>query len=92
MGKKSSKEKIIRILLGLAFTVLGILGIILPILPGIPFFIIAAFLFGIISEEQLAKGLKKFKIKDEKMAKWTNKLINYIIIKFIHKRQINISR
>jgi len=51
-------------------------------------FVIAAFLFGFISEKQLIKGLKKFKIKDEKMAKWTNKLINHIIIRYIHKRKI----
>jgi L-rhamnose mutarotase len=54
--------------------------------------VVSAFLFGIISEKQLIKGLKKFKVKDEKMAKWTNKLINYIIIKYIHKRAINISQ
>ena len=76
---------------GTLFLFLGIAGIILPILPGLPFFVVSAFLFGIISEKQLVKGLKKFKIKDEKMAKWSNKLINYIIIRYIHKRNINIA-
>ncbi len=77
-----------KIIWGIFFTILGIAGVILPILPGLPFFVIAAFLFGFISEKQLIKGLKKFKIKDEKMAKWTNKLINHIIIRYIHKRKI----
>jgi hypothetical protein len=91
MGRKSSKEKIMKYFWGIFFILLGIAGIILPVLPGIPFFIVAAFLFGIISEKQLVKGLKKFKIKDEKMAKWTNKLINHVIIKYIHKRHIKFS-
>jgi len=80
-----------RYIWGLFFFFLGVLGILLPVLPGLPFFVVSAFLFGIISENQLIKGLKKFKVKDEKMAKWTNKLINYIIIKYIHKRNINVS-
>ena len=91
MGRKSGKEKVMRIFWGVVFLLLGIAGIILPILPGLPFFVVSAFLLGIISEEQLVKGLKKFKIKDEKMAKWTNKLINHIIIRYIHKRQIRFS-
>lgn len=79
-----------KIFWGIVFFILGIAGVILPVLPGIPFFIISAFLFGIISEEQLIKGLKKFKIKDQKMAKWTNKLINHIIIRYIHKRKFSL--
>ncbi len=90
MGRKDSKEKVSRYIWGFVFVILGILGIILPILPGIPFFIVAGFLFGIIPEEQVVKLLKKMKFKDEKMAKWSNKLINYIILKYIHKRQINL--
>lgn len=91
MGRKSSKEKIMRYFWGILFLFLGIAGVLLPILPGLPFFVISAFLFGLISEEQLIKGLKKFRIKDEKMAKWSNRLINYIIIRYVHKRNINIS-
>ncbi|RMA97081.1 DUF454 family protein [Hydrogenothermus marinus] len=79
-----------KIFWGIVFFILGIAGVILPVLPGIPFFIISAFLFGIISEEQLIKGLKKFKIKDQKMAKWINKLINHIIIRYIHKRKFSL--
>ena len=90
MGKENSKEKVNRYIWGFVFFILGVLGVILPILPGIPFFIVSGFLFGIIPEDKVIQLLKKMKLKDEKMAKWSNKLINFIILKYIHKRQINI--
>ncbi len=74
-----------RILLGILFLVLGIIGIIFPIIPGIPFLVVSAFLFGIIDEEKLLKLLKKF--KTEKKNSFLNKLINYAIIKYIHKKK-----
>ncbi len=73
-----------RYLLGIFFLVLGIIGVIFPIIPGIPFLVIAGFLFGFLNEKQILKFLKRFKNEDKNSK--INKLINYAIIKYIHKR------
>ena len=75
-----------RVLWGIFFLILGIIGIIFPIIPGIPFLLVSAFLFGIISEEKLLKALKK--MKTEKKNSIVNKLINFVIIRYIHKRKL----
>jgi len=75
-----------RYISGIFFLILGIIGVIFPIIPGIPFLIIAGFLFGIITEEKLVSLLKKFKNKENKNSK-INKLINFAIIRYIHKKK-----
>ena len=75
-------------ILGLLLAILGILGVIFPILPGIPFLIAAAFLFGIIDEEKFLKLLKKF--KTNKKNTFVNKVINYVIIRYIHRKKISL--
>ncbi len=75
-----------RYILGFLLLILGILGVIFPVLPGIPFLVAAAFLFGIIDEKKFLTILKKF--KTDKRDTFVNKIINYIIIKYIHKKKI----
>ncbi len=76
-----------RIFLGLVFLILGILGIILPIIPGIPFLLLSAFLFGFIDEKRVIKVLKK--LKTNKKNSFLNKMINFVILKYIHKKDIS---
>ncbi|RUM59957.1 MAG: hypothetical protein DSY53_01730 [Persephonella sp.] len=70
---------------GIFFIILGIAGIILPILPGMPFLIIGGFLLGIIPKSLVIQALKKLKIekKDNKL----NKLINYILIRYVYSKE-----
>jgi len=70
--------------LGFLFLLIGILGIILPVIPGVPFLIISAFFFGFLSREKVVRYLKKF--KNGKKNSGTNRLINYVLIKYIHKK------
>jgi len=74
-----------KILLGSIFFTIGILGIIFPVLPGVPFLIVSAFFFGFLSREKLIVYLKKLKSNSKKNS-IMNKAINYILIKYIHQR------
>ncbi len=74
-------------LIGIIFTLIGVLGVILPILPGIPFLIIGAFMLGFVSEQKLIEVLKKTKTKSYKK-NFYNKLVNFGIVKYIYKRNI----
>ncbi|WP_457644291.1 hypothetical protein [Persephonella sp.] len=76
-----------RFILGFFFLIVGILGVILPVIPGVPFLVLSAFLLGIISDRTVIKTLKKFKVKDGKNRLW-DKVINYVIIKYIHRKNI----
>ncbi|WP_029522363.1 hypothetical protein [Persephonella sp. KM09-Lau-8] len=74
-----------RIILAFVFLILGVLGIVFPIIPGIPFLLISAFLFGIIPHSLVLKVLKK--VKTENKNSKFNKLINYVLIKYVHERE-----
>lgn len=69
---------------GIFFIILGIAGIILPVLPGIPFLIIGGFLLGIIPKKLVLKTLKTVKL-DNKESKF-NRLLNYLIIKYVYEK------
>ena len=70
---------------GIFFIILGIAGIILPILPGIPFLIIGGFLLGIIPKSLVIRALKK--LKHEKKDNKFNKMINYILIRYVYSKE-----
>ena len=74
-----------RIIYGVFFILLGIAGVILPILPGIPFLIIGGFLLGIIPKSFVIKILKKLKLENK--GSRLNKILNYIIIKYIYEKE-----
>ncbi|NPA12914.1 MAG: DUF454 domain-containing protein [Aquificae bacterium] len=73
-----------RIVLGVIFLILGVLGIIFPVIPGIPFLVISAFFFGIIPKDKVVKYTKKLKgaVKNRKL----DKFINYVLIKYIYQK------
>ncbi|WP_456465963.1 DUF454 family protein [Persephonella sp.] len=73
---------ILKYALGFLFLLIGILGIILPVIPGVPFLIISAFFFGFLSKEKVIKYMKKF--KNGKKNSGINRLINHILIKYVH--------
>ncbi len=70
---------------GVFFIILGIAGIILPVLPGIPFLIIGGFLLGIIPKKLVLKTLKTVKL-DNRESK-LNKFLNYLIIKYVYEKE-----
>ncbi|WP_029521571.1 hypothetical protein [Persephonella sp. IF05-L8] len=74
-----------RLALGFFFLILGILGIFLPVIPGVPFLLVSAFLFGIIPHSFVLKALKKMKTENKNSR--FNKLINYVLIKYVHERE-----
>ncbi len=72
-------------LLGFVFLLIGIAGIILPVIPGVPFLLIAAFFFGLISKKKVVYYVKKFK-NGNKNSK-INRFINFVLIKYIHGKE-----
>ncbi len=70
---------------------LGIAGIFLPLLPGVPFLIIAGFLFGIVPKNYVLKILKALRNKKNKNS-FVTRIVNYILIRYIHNRKIYITK
>ena len=75
---------------GVFFIILGIAGVILPVLPGIPFLIIGGFLLGIIPRKIVLKTLKTVKL-DNKESK-LNKFLNYLIIKYVYEKEFTLRK
>ena len=72
-------------ILGIVFLMIGLAGIVLPIIPGVPFLLIAAFFFGFISRKKVIYYVKKFKNKDKNSK--INRFINFVLIKYIHGKE-----
>ncbi len=77
-----------RIFIVILLILIGIAGVFLPLLPGVPFLIIAGFLLGIVPNRYALKVLKALRNKKNKNT-LVNKLINYIIMRYIHNRYID---
>lgn len=77
----------IRVALVLILTALGLLGLILPLMPGVPFLIIALYLAGIIDRRRLLGYMKRFRGK--KGSVW-RKLIACFLIKVVYGRRLNL--
>ena len=74
-----------KIIFAFIFLFLGVLGIVFPVIPGIPFLLISAFLFGIIPHSLVLKVLKK--VKTENKRSRFNKMINYVLIKYVYEKE-----
>jgi len=77
-----------RRILGVFFIILGLAGMVLPILPGIPLLILGGFLLNLIPKSWVVKFLKKLKMEKKKGSR-LNKLINYVLIKYVYERDIS---
>jgi len=82
-------KNFLKYFIGLLLIFIGILGVIFPILPGIPFLLFGAFMLGFVSEQKLIKVLKKTKTKSYKK-NFYNRLVNFGIVKYIYKRNIKL--
>ncbi len=78
-----------RIFIAILLILIGIAGVFLPLLPGVPFLIVAGFLLGIVPNRYALRILKSLRNKKNKNT-LINKLINYIIMRYIHNRHIDI--
>ncbi len=74
-----------RFLLVLVLIALGIAGLILPLLPGVPFFIVALYLLGFVSRKRLLKLFRNFKGKKGSLQR---KVVGWIIISFVRGKRL----
>ncbi len=66
---------------------IGILGILLPVIPGIPFLIASLYVLGILNRKIAVRLLKKFKGKRNSVQR---RIIGCIILKLVYKRRVNL--
>ena len=76
-------KKIICLICASVFYLLGIIGLIIPIIPQIPFFIIGT-IFLIIGFEKIKEKILESKLYEKYLKKWVNK--NNILRKIFENR------
>ena len=76
-----------RILVAIALLILGILGIALPVLPGIPFLIAFLYVLGVLKRDRFLKLLRRYRGKRNSLQR---KVVSCILIKLVYRRSINI--
>jgi hypothetical protein len=72
----ASRRKIRNLALGIGFFVLGVIGVLVPIMPQVPFFIMSALFFSLVFP-RVRRALRRFRHRhpklDEAYRKWRNK-------------------
>ncbi len=66
---------------------LGILGIFLPLLPGIPFLVALLYVLGIIDKKRMLRLLKRFQ---GRKGSFQRKIVACLIIRLIYRRKLNL--
>ena len=64
---------------------LGFLGVILPFIPGWPFFVVALYVIGVIRKKTLVKLLRKV---GRKRGTFSRKLVALVLIRWIYNTKI----
>ena len=77
----------IRFLAVILLVAVGVLGLVLPLLPGWPFLLIALYMLGLVSKRRLLKGLKRL---GGKRGGLLRKLIACLIIKVVYRKRLNL--
>lgn len=73
--------KLISLIVGILFFLVGIVGLFLPVIPQVPFFVLS-FLFLMLGSEKIAERIKKTDVYQRKMKPWIqkNKLLSRLLI------------
>ncbi len=76
-----------RFAIALSLFLLGVLGVVLPFIPGWPFFLIALYVLGLIERKKLLRALKRL---GGKRGSLTRKLVACLIVRLVYRRRLNL--
>ena len=76
-----------RILVAVILLVFGVLGIVLPVLPGIPFLIAFLYVSGLLKREKFLRLVKKYQGRRNSLQR---KVVSCILINLVYRRSLNL--
>lgn len=77
----------IRLSVAFLLAILGVLGLLLPLLPGWPFILLSLHLLGLVDRRKLLRSLKRL---GGKRGSFSRKLIACVIIRVVYRRRLNL--
>ncbi len=77
----------IRLTVAVLLFALGLIGILLPVIPGVPFLLIALFMFGVLSRRNFLRYSKRF--RGRRGSLW-RRMIACVLIRIVYRKKFSL--